>query len=284
MCYFSHESLLSFEKRYWYFVLLDTFPTAWATPVVYDVRALYNVTLQCCKGNWKVFFSKSFVCHMQTTTACTRCKLFPSFITKESSLFSALFTSCCPHSPAPVPAPVLWEANSVHPSQSPLFPSFSFFPPALSTCVRGSVVYIPDILWVSMDHIHHVCRLSTNICWPFLFFSISTSINMHMYLQYKSVMFEAVWLSPPSCFLRLGPSSRCQYIFSRATEISVSLACSYVGFELVWGFSECETGLPLRDPWWFEAEPFHFLFYESSRMITTTTTLEIKKEPKANSQ
>lgn len=123
-------------------------------------------------------FFKSFLCHMQTTTACTRCKLFPLFITKESYLFSALFTfalkvpaACCPHSPATVTAPVLWEANRVNPSQSPLFPSFSFFSPALSTCVRGSIVYIPDILWVSMDHIHHVCRLSTNICWPFLFFS-----------------------------------------------------------------------------------------------------------------
>lgn len=235
----------------------------------------------------KSFFLKSFVCHMQTTTARTRCKLFPSFITKESSLFSALFTSCCPHShsPAPVTAPVLWEANGVSPSQSPLFPSFSFFSPALSTCVRGSVVYIPDILWVSMDHIHHVCRLSTNICWPFLFFfPFPHLLTCTCIFSTKSVMFEAVWLSPPSCFLWLGPSSRCQYIFSRATGISVSLACSYVGFELVWGFSECETGLPLRDPWWFEAELFHFLFCESSRMITATTSLEIKKEPKANSQ
>lgn len=38
------------------------------------------------------------------------------------------------------------------------FPGFSFFSPALSTCVRGSIVYIPDMLSVSMDHIPHVCR------------------------------------------------------------------------------------------------------------------------------
>lgn len=165
MCYFSHESLLSFEKRYWYFVLLDTFPTAWATPVVYDVIALYNVTLQCCKGNWKVFFQNLFIAicrqlqHVQDAS-----------YSHHSSQKKVLYFLLC------FPAPVLWEANSVHPSQSPLFPSFSFFSPALSTCVRGSVVYIPDILWVSMDHIHHVCRLSTNICWPFLFF-----FHFHIY-------------------------------------------------------------------------------------------------------
>lgn len=71
------------------------------------------------------------------------------------------------------PAPVLWETNSAVPvSLSLFFPfltPFSLLSPTLSTCVSGSILCIPDILQVSMDHIHPVCMcLSASLAFFFL--------------------------------------------------------------------------------------------------------------------
>lgn len=96
----------------------------------------------------------------------------------------------CPHSPSPVTAPVLWETNSAD-HLCLFFPGFSFFSPALSTCVRGSIVYIPDMLRVSMGHIPHVCRFfhqhlpafpsySFAIIAPLIFFFFFFSVQKHM--------------------------------------------------------------------------------------------------------
>lgn len=122
-----------------------------------------------------------------------------------------------------------------------------------------------------MDHIHHVCRLFTNICWAFPLF-IFTSIIMHMILQYKSVMFEEVWLNSPSCFHWLRPSSLCQYIFS-----SADFGFTYIFLCRLW---VSVRFLSLKMVFLCViTEPFHFLFCKAWRM---TTTFEILKRPVHN--
>lgn len=60
-------------------------------------------------------------------------------------------------------APVLWEANRTVPvTLLPFLSPVALLSPSLSTCVSGSIVYIPDILQVSMGHIHP--RLCVYVC------------------------------------------------------------------------------------------------------------------------
>lgn len=183
----------------------------------------------------------------------------------------------CPPSPSPVTPPVLWETSSSD-HLCLFFPGFSFSSPALSTCVGGSIVYIPGMLGLSMDHIPRVCR-SFHQHLP-AFPSFSFSIVAPLIFQCKSPRLWRVWLSPPSCFHWLGPSFLCQYMFGSVTGLLVSLTFSDVAFGLVGGFSKSETGFPVCvcDRWSFEAEPPLLLFYDTSR-ITTTTTCEMKKRP-----
>lgn len=165
-------------------------------------------------------FFLPFVCHIQTPPACTIvantvclvCNIIPIIHHKRKLLIFCLVeialkapAACCPHSPSPVTAPGSWETNSVDPSRS-LFPGFSSSSPALSTCVSGSILYIPDMLQVSMDHIHHVCRLSTDICWAFPF------SYFHIYYQARD---------------------------SSVQEPNVWSSTAYVGFELVWNRTFC---------------------------------------------
>lgn len=126
-----------------------------------------------------------------------------------------------------------------------------------------------------MDHIPHVCR-SFRQHLP-AFPSFSFSIVAPLIFQCKSPRLWRVWLSPPSCFHWLGPSFLCQYMFGSVTGLLVSLTFSDVAFELVGGFSKSETGFPVCDHWSFEAEPPLLLFYDTSRI--TTTTCEMKKRP-----